>query len=52
MKIRPVGVELFHADGRMYGWTDRHRDGRTDKRNKANSHFYNFVKAPKNITPI
>jgi len=27
MKIRPVGAEMFHADGR----TDRH--------DKANSHF-------------
>jgi len=24
MKIRPVGAELFHADGRMNGRTDRH----------------------------
>jgi len=30
MKIRPVGVELFHADGR----TDRH--------DEANSHFSQF----------
>ena len=30
MKIRPVGAELFHADGR----TDRH--------NEANSHFSQF----------
>jgi len=24
MKIRPVGAELFHADGRTDGRTDRH----------------------------
>jgi len=24
MKIRPAGAELFHADGRMNGRTDRH----------------------------
>jgi uncharacterized protein YjbI with pentapeptide repeats len=34
MKIRPVGAELFHADGR----TDRH--------DKANSLFRNFANAP------
>jgi len=27
MKIRPVGAELFHADG----WTDGRTDGRTDR---------------------
>jgi len=35
MKIRPVGAQLFHADGR----TDRH--------DEANG-FLNFVNAPKN----
>jgi hypothetical protein len=25
MNIHPVGVELFHADGRTDGQTDRHR---------------------------
>jgi hypothetical protein len=35
MKIRPVGAELFHADGR----TDRH--------DEANSRFHNFANAPK-----
>jgi len=34
MKIRPVGAELFHADGRT--------DERMDRRNEANSHFYQF----------
>jgi len=33
MKIRPVGVELFHADGR----TDRH--------DEANSHFSQFFES-------
>jgi len=36
MKIRPVGAEMFHADGQ----TDRH--------DEANSRFGNFVNAPKN----
>jgi len=36
MKIRPVGVELFHADRRM----DRH--------DKANSRLSQFAKAPIN----
>jgi len=30
MKIRPVAAELFHADGRTDGWTDRRTDGRID----------------------
>ena len=33
MKIRPMGAELFHADGRnegrMDGQTDRRTDGQT-----------------------
>jgi len=32
MKIRPVGADLFHADGRTDGRTDRRTDGRTDRR--------------------
>jgi hypothetical protein len=40
MKIRPVGVELFHADGR----TDR----RTEV-TKVVVAFLNFSKAPKMI---
>jgi hypothetical protein len=31
MKIRPVGAELFHADGQTEGQTDRQTDGRTDR---------------------
>jgi hypothetical protein len=37
MKIRPVGAELFHADGRA-GMT------------KPTVDFRNFVKAPKNCS--
>ena len=36
MKIRPVGVELFHADGR------------TDIHDKVNSRFSQFRNVPKN----
>jgi hypothetical protein len=36
MKIRPVGAELFHADGR------------TDRETDIIVAFRNFVKAPKN----
>jgi len=31
MEIRQVGVELFHADRWVDGWTDRH--------DERNSHF-------------
>jgi len=34
MKIRPVGIELFHANGRTDGQTDRHDD--------ANGRFSKF----------
>jgi hypothetical protein len=37
MKIRPVGAELFHADGQ----TDRH--------DEANIHFSQFCGAPKKM---
>jgi hypothetical protein len=40
MKIRPVGGELFHADGR----TDRQTD-----MTKLIVAFRNFVNAPKNV---
>jgi len=36
MKIHPEGAHLFHADGQ------------TDKHDKANSHFSQFLHAPKN----
>jgi len=32
MRIRPVGAELFHADGRTDGETERGRDGKKDMR--------------------
>ena len=38
MKIRPVGAELFRADG----WIDR----QTDRYDKANRRFRNFANAP------
>jgi len=34
IKIRPVGAELFHVDGRT--------DGRTDRHDEANSRFSQF----------
>jgi len=37
MKIRPVGPDLFHADGQ------------TDKHDEANSRFCNFANATKII---
>jgi hypothetical protein len=38
MKIRPVGAELFHADGRTDGQTDRYDD--------ASNRFRNFANVP------
>jgi len=35
MKIRPVGAELFHADGRTDG-------KKIDRYDEANSHFSQF----------
>jgi hypothetical protein len=40
MKIRPVGAELFHADGRM--------DRRTTDMTNLIFAFRNFANAPKN----
>ena len=42
MKIRPVGAELFHADGGADGRTDGH----TDMTNLIVA-FRNFANAPK-----
>jgi hypothetical protein len=42
-----VGAELFHADGRMDGWTDRRTDGQTNRLELDNSPIRNFAKAPK-----
>jgi hypothetical protein len=35
MKIRPLGAELFYANGRTHG----EMDGRTDRYEEANSRF-------------
>ena len=43
MKIRPVGVEFFHAD------TDRWTDERTDNHDELIVAFRNFANAPKYI---
>jgi hypothetical protein len=50
MKIRPVGAELFHADGRAHRRTDGQTDGRRDRQTdmKIIVDFLNFAKAPKN----
>jgi hypothetical protein len=42
MKIRPVGADLFHADGEADRWTE----GQTGPTNLIVS-FLNFAKAPK-----
>jgi hypothetical protein len=42
MKIRPVGAELFHADGRIDGQTDKYVT-------KLTVAFRNFANAPKRI---
>jgi Fe-S-cluster formation regulator IscX/YfhJ len=49
MKIRPVGAELFHADGQ----THRQAEGRTVRQTdmkKLIVTFRNFANAPKNGT--
>jgi hypothetical protein len=43
MKIRSVGGELYHVDLQA----DRKTDGRIDRYDEGNSHFSQFVKAPK-----
>jgi hypothetical protein len=47
MKIRPVGAELFHADGR----TNRGTEGQTDLTNLMVS-FRNFSYAPENANKL
>jgi len=44
MKIRPVGIELFHAEGRLDERTDGRTDGhtQTDRHDEANSRFSKF----------
>jgi hypothetical protein len=51
MKIRPVGAELFHADGRTDGQTERRTEGQADRRTdmtKLTVALRNFANAPKN----
>ena len=53
MKIRPVGAELFQADGQTDRQTDRQTEGwtkrGTDRHDEANSiFFYNFANALEN----
>jgi hypothetical protein len=43
MKIRPVGAELFHADGQTHRQTDRQTE-----LTKLIVTFHNFAKAPRN----
>jgi hypothetical protein len=51
MKIRPMGVELFHADGKTAEiQTDRRRGGWTDMTELIVS-FRNFANSPKNSVP-
>jgi hypothetical protein len=42
MKIRPVGAELFHVDGRTDGRTDRQRQRDMAKLIVAFRNFVNF----------
>jgi len=44
MEIDSVGTKLFHVDER--------KDGRTDRRDKANSPFRNFANASKSQSHI
>jgi hypothetical protein len=44
MKIRPVGAELFRADGRTDGRTDRQTD-----MTELTAAFDNYTNAPKNV---
>jgi hypothetical protein len=43
MKTRPVGTELFHADGETDretdGETDRQRDGQTDRQTDVKNYM-------------
>jgi len=50
MKIRPVGAELFHADGQTYGQNDKWIEGqmKTDMK-KTIAVFRNFANAPRNV---
>ena len=43
-EIRPLGTELFHAEGR----TDRQTDRQKDRHDGANSRFGKFANATEN----
>jgi len=47
MNIRPVGAELFNADGQTHRETDGQRDRNTEM-TKLISAFRNFVYPPEN----
>jgi len=55
MKIRPVGAEKYHADGRTGrrkgGQTDGRKDGRTDT-TKLIAAFRNFASVLKNVDHV
>jgi hypothetical protein len=42
MKIRPMGVKLFYADGQTDRQRGRRTDGQTDRHDEANSRFLQF----------
>jgi len=39
MKIRPVGPEMFHAEGERDGQWERETDRQKDRNNEVNSRF-------------
>jgi len=50
MEILPVGAELFHADGRTDGRTDKQIYRQKDRHDEANSRFSQFLNAPENFS--
>jgi len=44
MTIRPVGDDLFHADGRTHRRTGGSTDRQTERHDEANSRFSQFCK--------
>ena len=42
MKIRPVGAELFQAEGQTGGRESGRAEGQTDRHDEANSSFTQF----------
>jgi len=47
MKIRPIGAELFHANRRADGRTDKRTGRQTDRYDEANSLDTQFVERAK-----